>query len=158
MVFSQLDSYVEDKNGDIFKFDKILYDKNSPISDLLPTRNILNQQYEKAYKAKNNKKMYEIQIKLDEINKLIDPYVKKISKYQYNKEMDKTRYTSYDIPINPKIKRAKNKFWNEAPLEERVRGLTMDFSNKKDRRLDSALHSLGRGINILDVAKTLSLL
>ena len=45
-----------------------------------------------------------------------------------------------------RVSRARTGFWNEAPLEERVRGLTMDFSNKKDRRLDSALHSLGRGL------------
>jgi hypothetical protein len=46
----------------------------------------------------------------------------------------------------PYVSKARTEFWNKAPLEERVRGLTMDFSNKKDRRLDSALHSLGRGL------------
>jgi hypothetical protein len=86
-------SYVEDKNGDIYKIDKSLYDPRLPRSDLLPTRNILNEQYEKARRAKNKKKMAEIQIKIDAINNLISPFVKKISKAQYNKEMNKVRST-----------------------------------------------------------------
>jgi hypothetical protein len=88
-----LASYVEDRNGDIYKFDKTLYDPKLPRSDLLPTRNILLQQYEIAHKAKNKKKMAEIKIKIDAINKLIEPFVKKISRTQYNKEINKLRYT-----------------------------------------------------------------
>jgi len=86
MPLKILASYVTEKNGDIYKFNRKLYDPRNPLSDLLPTRNILNTQYEKAYKAKNTKKMKEIKIKLNKIQKLINPYVKIISKKQFKKE------------------------------------------------------------------------